>query len=311
MSRRTNHNFRDNRGGFIVVAALWILGALATLAAIHSIYVANVAASLAVNDDDVRAEAIVSAALELTAYQLTASRPQERPSRGRFGFRMNWANVAVEFCSEAARVDLNKASKGLLAGLFRSVGVPSDDADQYADRIVGWRSAPDSRSQDEEESLYRAAGLNYGPRGAPFTHIGELALVLGLPSAVVERVLRYVTIYSGRSEINIHDAAPEVIAALPGMTPEQLGAVLNDRELLLEQSSSAGFAAAKAETTLESSRAVRVTVRMAFDSGRAITSEAIILIDGHAEPYRVMSWRNDADGEPAVHRAGIVAGKHP
>lgn len=311
MSRRTNHNLRDNRGGFIVVAALWILGALAALAAVYSVYVANVAASLAVNDDDIRAEAIVSSALELTAYQLTASRPQERPSRGRFGFRMNRANVAVEFCSEAARVDLNKASKGLLAGLFRSVGVSSDDADQYADRIIGWRSAPNSRSQDEEESLYRAAGLNYGPRGAPFAHIGELALVLGLPSAVVERLLPYITVYSGRSEINIHDAGPVVIAALPGMTPERLGAVLSDRELLLEQSSSASFAAARAETTLESSKAVRVTVRMAFDSGRAIMSEAVILVDGNAKPYRVLSWRNDADAEPAMDHAATDAGEHP
>ncbi len=173
----------------------------------------------------------------------------------------------------AARVDLNKASKALLAGLFRSLGVSTDDADQYADRIVGWRSAPNSRSQDEEGSLYKAAGLDYGPRGAPFAHVGELALVLGLPAAVVERVLPYVTIFSGRSEINIHDASPEVIAALPGMTPERLNAVLRNRDLLFEKSTSAGLTAGPAEATLESSKAVRVTVRMAFDSGRAITSE--------------------------------------
>ena len=139
----------------------------------------------------------------------------------------------------------------------------------------------------------------------------ELALVLGLPSAVVERLLPYITVYSGRPEINIHDAGPVVIAALPGMTPERLGAVLSDRELLLEQSSSAGFAAARAETTLESSKAVRVTVRMAFESGRATTSESVILVDGHAEPYRVLSWRNDADAEPAVHSATTDAGEQP
>src|SRR5438874_9242215 len=100
-----------NRDGFIVVAALWILSALAALASIYSIYVANAATSIAVNDDAIRAEALVSASLELTAYQLTAASAKERPSRGNFAFRMNGANVAVEFRSEAARVDLNKASK--------------------------------------------------------------------------------------------------------------------------------------------------------------------------------------------------------
>ncbi len=89
-------------------------------------------------------------------------------------------------------------------------------ADQYADRIVGWRSAPPSDSQDPEESLYRAAGLNYGPRGAPFAHAAELALVVGVPPAMAERAMPYVTVFSGRPEINVRDAAPEVIAALPG-----------------------------------------------------------------------------------------------
>ncbi len=55
--RRAQH-FDGGRDGFIVVAALWILGALATLASIYSMYVANAATSVAVNDDALRAEAV-------------------------------------------------------------------------------------------------------------------------------------------------------------------------------------------------------------------------------------------------------------
>ena len=68
-----NRNFGNrgqSEGGFIVVATLWILGALATLASIYSLYVANAAVSLSVHDDDIRAESLISAALELTAYQV-------------------------------------------------------------------------------------------------------------------------------------------------------------------------------------------------------------------------------------------------
>ena len=303
-SDRRTPDFGRGRDGFIVVAALWILGALAALASVYSVYVANAATSVAVNDDALRAEAVVTAALELTAYQLTATPPKDRPSRGRFEFRMNGANATVEFCSEAARIDLNKASKDLLAGLFGALGASSNDAEEYADRIIGWRTPPPTDLQDPEESLYRAAGLNYGPRGAPFVHAAELALVVGVPPAMAERAMSYVTIFSGRPEINVRDAAPEVIAALPGMTPEQLNAALSDRQSIMEQSSSTAPGAATAMVTTEGSKAMRVTVSMMFDNGRAITSEAVILIDGRDAPYRVLAWRGDADMQSAVRTNG-------
>jgi len=275
--------FADRGGdGFIVVAVLWILSALATLVSIYSIYVANAAVSVSVNDDAVRAEALVSASLELTAHRVTAGGRADRPSRGHLAFRMNGANVAVEFCSEAARVDLNKASKALLIGLFGVLGSPGD-AEQYADRVIGWRSAARSGSQNAEELLYRAAGFGYGPRRAPFAHVGELALVLGLPPGLVERALPFVTVYSGRAKVNVRDAAPEIIAALPGMTPERLGDALSDRQSLLGDPG-------LLEVTNDTSKAVRVNVRMVFDSGRAIAAESVILVDGDTEPYRILSW---------------------
>jgi len=301
-NQQPQHSYR-RRDGFIVVAALWILSALAALASIYSIYVVHAATSVAANDDSLRAESLLSASLELTAYQVTAMPLKDRPSRGRFTFRMNGANAAVEFCSEAARVDLNKASKALLAGLFGALGAHPNDAEQYADRVVGWRATPPSDSQDKEESLYQAAGLNYGPRGAPFAHVGELARVLGLPPAMVERAMPFVTVFSGRSEVNVRDAAPEVIAALPGMTPEGVNAVLNDRQSLTDKSSLAQLGPAQAEATAEVSKAIRVTVRMAFDNGRTIFSEAVILIDGPNEPYRVLSWQGNADVPSSLQRA--------
>ena len=81
--------------GFIVVAVLWILGALATLASIYAVYVINTATSMSVNDDRLQAEALVTAALELTAYRVTAAGTDNRPSRGEFLFRQGNANVAV------------------------------------------------------------------------------------------------------------------------------------------------------------------------------------------------------------------------
>ncbi len=119
----------------------------------------------------------------------------------------------------------------MLAGLFAAFGVKSDDAVEYANRIVGWRSpAPKDQGTSDEDGLYRSAGLNYSPRGGPFAHVDELWLVYELPPALVERIMPFVTVYSGLPKVNVRDAAPEVIAALPGMTPALLNSFLDKRE---------------------------------------------------------------------------------
>ena len=63
--------------GFIIVAVLWILVALATLASIYSIYINNSALALSGMDDGLQAEALVSAGLELTAFRLTVPKDKD------------------------------------------------------------------------------------------------------------------------------------------------------------------------------------------------------------------------------------------
>jgi general secretion pathway protein K len=240
----------------------------------------------------------MKAALELTTYRLTATDPDDRPSRGDFVFRLGRAAVAVDFRSESGRIDLNSAPKELLTGLFAGLGAKYSDAEYYADRVIAWRTAQDPDRQNEEAAAYRTAGLAYGPRQGPFAHARELALVLGLPKFLVERALPFVTVYSARAEINIVAAPPEVVAAIPGMTPDRLYAVLSQvgrgpqntaylKALVGDQSG----------ITVEAGKTMRVAVRMDFDTGRRVQGEAVIVLGGEVgEPYRVLSWRDDFDG---------------
>ena len=286
--------------GFIVIAVLWILLALAALVSVFAVYVANTELAVSVNDDSVQAQALVSASLELTAYRLVTTRREDRPTRGAFSFRLGRANADVDFRSEAARVDLNMAPKELLSGLFTALGASYDNAQQYADRVIGWRTAPSADATDKETSLYRAAGLPYGPRGGPFGDIAELSLVLGIPPALVEAAMPYVTVYSGRAEINIRDAAPIVIAAIPGMTPARLTTFLGGASALAAQSDTAQLGDLQNMVTTEGSKAMRVTVRVRFDSGRRIVSQAVILVGGSEKPYRVLWWQDDIEAQSAA-----------
>src|SRR5947207_6354134 len=296
---------RSGRNGFIVVAVLWILAALATLTTIFSMYVINTATAFAVHDERLQAEALARAAIELSVYQVAASTPAPL-SRGNFAFRIGNANVNAEFMAETARIDLNAAPRDLLAGLFVTLGATRAQGVYYADRITGWRNPPAQENPEAESGLYRAAGLPYGPRGAPFPHSGELALVLGIPDVMVERVLPFVTVYSGQPQINIYNAAPQVVAALPGMDAERLHALLVQREAGPQNAQGllAMLGAAQTLANTQSSKALRVTARIAFDSGQRMTTEAVIFIlDSGTEPYRILTWRDDMDDTPNTRTA--------
>ena len=298
----SGHRRHGRDRGFIIVAVLWIVLALATLASIYAAYVVRTADAVGSSDRRVRAQALFTAAIELTAYQLTASDADKRPPAGQFNFRMGRATVLVEFGSEAGRIDLNAAPKPLLTSLFVMLGGRPADAEGYADHVIAWRGAATAQSGggDTEAEAYRTAGLNYAPRRAPFQDVGELWLVLGLPPALIERALPYVTVFSGAAQVNVLAAPPVVLAALPGITPEQVNAVLAARRSVQDAQAAqvvlASLGTARENATVEVGRSVRVSVGLRFDDGsRAAADIVILLSDDGEEPYRILSWRDDFD----------------
>ena len=320
--------------GFVIIAVLWILVALSALAMIFSVYLSNSARALGVTDTGILKDALVSASLELTAYQLLLTDEKSRPAQGSFRFRLDNANVLVTFTSEAARVDLNKAPKEILANLFEVLGAGQQTAAEIADRIVGWRTPPKENAANEEEALYLASGLTYSPRQAPFAHVNELSLVLGGSPALVERALPYVTVFSRSADVDVLIAAPEVIAALPGMTPEALNDFLKQRSSLPRDKAAiaAALGPAKAAGILPQTKSFRVLTTLRFDNGRRMSSEAVIALtaekgkeqdknkdtgrssnnsdkvntkDKDKGPYTILSWQDDVEtGTRSVRRAG-------
>jgi general secretion pathway protein K len=293
--------------GFVLVAVLWILAALATLASIYSAYAVNTVNGSHVADDRVQAEASIRAGLEMTVFRQLAVPEKVRPSHGAFDLRVGRTRVAVDFRSEAARIDLNAAPADLLAGLFAAVGVNAELAATFSDRVVGWRtkadanaaSTADANAPTKEAQLYAAQHVPYPPRQAPFDNALELSLLPGLPRPVVERVLPFVTVFSGQPTIDVATADPTALTALPGMTAEILDKVLkarasgsSDGRTLLEL-----LGPAKSGASTDRSKALRAAVEVDFDNGRRVHAEVVFrLKDGGDEPYDVLYWRDDFDG---------------
>ena len=285
--------------GFILVAVLWILAALATLASIYAVYVDVSAFAFYVDDDRLRIRASAMSGLELVAFELAAAPEDARPPRGAFSLRLDRSTIEVTFKAEGARVDINSAPKEMLTGLFAAVGASPDDAATFADRLVGWRSKGVVAGQNDEAALYKSAGYAYAPRQAPFRNVLELSLVLGIPPAIVERVLPFVTIFSGQGEIDVRVADYTVLSALPKSAPEQINQVLalraqgsQDGEGLLKL-----LGPARAGATAKTSAATRVRVAVRLDDGRVARVEAVILVlTGEDRPFRVLSWGDDNGG---------------
>jgi general secretion pathway protein K len=288
---------QDASDGFIVVAVLWILAALAALAMTYGVYVNATAFALADYDVRLQAQELAMAGVELAVYRLTEN-PQARPAQGRFAFRLGNAAVAVDFRSESGRIDLNFAPWQLLVGLFTVLGSEQEAAEDLADRIIAWRT-PASGVADGEAFLYRTAGKSYGPRRDPFQHVNELGLVLGMTPNLANRALPYLTIYSGQAAVNVFNAAPEVLAALPGVTSGRIQILLAQRGAS-QDIVNAQLGSAAQYVTAQSSKANRITVDMQFDGNRRMRSEAVVLLlDDGVDPFRVLSWRDDV-GERSI-----------
>jgi general secretion pathway protein K len=285
--------------GFVIVAVLWIIMALSALTVIFSLYLSASAQALALNDTALQTEALVAASLELTAYQLTLAGEKARPSRGSFHFRMDDADVLVTFTSEAARIDLNFAPKEILAGLFAGLGATRAAATEDADRIVGWRTRPVAGGTNNEEALYAAAGLNYRPRQSLFANVNELALVAGLPPALVARALPFVTVFNGSAGVDAEIAAPEVIAALPGKASNNPGSgpAASSSDASGDASAPATDGAMKAKSS-----SYRIEATIKFSNGRRTASEVAIALGDKAEPYRVLSWQDDVEPSRSVRK---------
>lgn len=286
--------WEDKRSdGFIIVAVLWIIGALATLAVIYSLYLHQTMVAFVDHDERLQAQALAMAGVELAVYRLTQN-PNQRPLKGHFSFRQGSAVVRVGFSSENGRIDLNFAPNDLLSGLFIGLGAPAEAALSFADRIVAWRTPLQPGTADGEAAIYQAAGKTYGPRHGPFQHVHEIGLLIGLPSWLIERALPYLTVYSGTSEVNVLTATPEVLAAVPGLTPALLQQLLAQRGGAPQDVLRAQIGAAASYISLQSSVADRIDVDVRFASNRRIHSQAVVLIlDKDTEPYRVLSWRDE------------------
>ena len=219
--------YPHNRGSMLILV-LFLAGLLGVFAIVAAMVMQAAATSSRSFADSLKAEELFRAAIEQTVAQSGGSITN---MRGTNIVVLDQAQIAVTLTDQSARIDLNQAPPVLLAGLLRQVGLPDDQANIYAARIVDWRDEDDQAQKNggAERAAYRAVGRVDGPRNGPFIHPAELALVLGIPPRVAAAAAPYVTVASGHEQINPMLADPPVLLAVPGMTEKAVRDLLAQR----------------------------------------------------------------------------------
>ena len=283
--------------GFILIAALWMLAALAALTSAYAVYAMQTAPSAALPEQRLRAEAALRAGVELCAYRQLAWPKGARPDAGAFSTEVGAARVDVAYVSESARVDLNQSPHEVLAGLFHALGAKPAAAAALADRVVAWRGKLAESARQQEAAIYAKAGLRYRPPGAGFDNPLDLALLPGMTQALAARAAPYVTVF-GADTVDPLVADPLVLAALPGATPAVVDALLAARNGPPPNAATLERIAGtlKDFVAVAPNEHVRAQIVATID-GRRIHAEVVLdMPDGGPAPYQILYWRDDFDG---------------
>jgi general secretion pathway protein K len=202
-------------GGFALIIVLWALVLIAFI--IAHIFASGrteirIAANLVAN---AVAEAAADGAIFEAIFNLSDPRSDQRWPVDAMAREVVVGNsqVTVELQDEASWINPNWASPALVEAMLRTIGSNPQSARRLADAIAEWvGSAPVARPQNVVLADYRAAGLDYGPPGAPLETLDELGRVLGMTPATFAAIRPHLTLF-GPPQPSAATADPVVAAA--------------------------------------------------------------------------------------------------
>lgn len=309
MSAQRIHHVRRPRAtqrGIAFLLVLWVVAMLSVLLGSFALVARTENLQARHLFDSTQARYAAEAGLNLAVYELRKNDPLQRwVGDGRpYTFGYGDAEIEVRINDDSGKLDLNAIANGdaqMLVRLFTSHGVPQDHAEALADAVADWVDPDDdTRPNGAEIAQYKAAGLSYGPRNAPFDTISELQQVLGMNYELYTKLEPALTIYSGRSAPDVGFANYDAILAQDGMTPECAQQIVDAQQAM--QPGDAGSPQTICGVTLSGvagggGLTYSVKSRAKLPNGASTTLDATIRMGGinpAGRPYVILRWR---DGE--------------
>jgi len=153
---------------------------------------------------------------------------------------MGEGEFSVGITDESGKIDINAmtdANSIVLRNLLKNLGVQEEEVNTIVDSMLDWKDADDLHHlSGAEDDYYMSLPNPYKAKNANFDTLEELLLVKGMTSEILygnkekKGIIDLLTIYSGKSQINVNAAAKEVLMAIPGITPEIADSIISFRE---------------------------------------------------------------------------------
>ena len=291
MAARRRFGSVSSQRGIALVAVLWGVTILSIIAAAFLADTRSQSGLTRNMLENAKAQALADAGVYRAVAGILSIDPAIawRADGTRYEMALGEGQVVITIFDEGGKVDLNRAQDRLLAGLFEVFDVPEEEASAIVDAMRDFADRDDDRRDaGAEDSDYSAAGLEWGAKDAPFESVEELQQVLGVSRPLYDRVAPYLTVHSGRAQINPVVAPREVLMAMPGLGEEQVEALLARRE-------EAGESRIRSVGTAFTIRADASTA----GGGRFIREAVVQRTADRRNPYLIREWRQYWASQPA------------
>lgn len=233
----------QNRRGFAMITALWLVVAITVVALQFSIE-AHERYMLGINASERGiARAAVTGALALqqarleralrtnssasNAARLRSSDPWVDADSMYSGvFDIDGIEVTVDAQAGGRRLNVNSMGEEQLRTFFSFLLNDFTTADEIAQSILDWRDADDqARARGGERDAYLKDNRMVLPANAPFRDVDDLIDVRGMTPEILAKARPYLRTYGG-GPVNLNTADEPVLRAIPGMTDVVLTRVL-------------------------------------------------------------------------------------
>lgn len=293
--------------GVAFVLVMWVIAMLSVLLGSFAMVARTEGLQSRHLFDTTTARYAAEAGLNLAVYGLSKSDPMQKwVADGRpYTFTFDAAEVEISITDDAGKIDINAADAASLKNLFVGAGVEEQKADELAGAIQDWRDPDDLTSLNgAERGDYRAVGLPYSPRNAPFETLSEIQQVFGMDYDLYMRIEPAITMFSGRSTPSAAYAPMEALMSIPGMTPDQAQALIDQRQQLgpgLLNQAGAGLLMPDGSPLMADGGGLTYSIksRATLPNGASTVLDATIRLGGMnsaGRPFVVLRWR---DGENA------------
>jgi general secretion pathway protein K len=269
------------REGFALVAALWLSGLIAVMAAGFAISVRINILNHAVSLHSTQQEAVADGLTRLIAFRLAAE-PAAVPLDPGSPSRCRWdestfAEIYVQ--DQSGLVDINASSIDLIQRLVEGAGAAPALAEKIANAIGEFRDVDTvDISGSPEPQTY--PGVDFGPKNSVFEAIEELDQIPGMTEPLYRDLLPHVTVHSLQAGFD------------PGVMSPALKSVLGFSRSGEPPASLAGFLHVSAKRTYG------IDVRVVTRAGSRFRRTAVVTLERLPErPFFINTWQRGGDFE--------------